>query len=296
MHQYGRRILCAAVTDPRAITVEHDGLRINALDWGGEGPPLLLQHPNGFCAGFFDPVAQALRDEFHPFGVDVRGHGASERPSDLAACTFPNVTGDVLAVLDALGFDEIVALGHSMGGAIAILLDELRPGIVRKALLCEAIAFPPDGLPRSATGGPNPMSEIARSRRAVWPDRETVRASYASRPPMNVLDPAALTAYVRYGFRDRDDGQVELACTPDVEARCFEAAAEPDGAPRAFSHLPGFRGALVVASGDHSNLPADVFAAQAEAAGAPYFQLHGSHFFPQEDTARTVALVREHLS
>jgi pimeloyl-ACP methyl ester carboxylesterase len=284
------------VADPRAITVEHDGLCINALDWGGDGPPLLLQHPNGFCAGFFDPVAQILRDEFHPFGVDVRGHGGSDRPADLAACTFPNVTGDVLAVLDALGFDEIVALGHSMGGAVAILLDEVRPGIVRKALLCEAIAFPPEDLPPSATGGPSPMSDIARSRRAVWSDRETVRASYARRPPMNVLEADALAAYVRYGFRDRDDGQVELACAPEVEARCFDAAVEPEGALHAFRHLRQFRGSLVVASGDHSNLPAEVFAAQAEAAGAPYLQLDGGHFFPQEDTARTVALVREHLS
>ena len=60
------------------------------------------------------------------------------------------------------------------------------------------------------------MSEIARSRRAVWPDRETVRSSYAGRPPMNVLEPDALAAYVQYGFRDRDDGQVELACAPEV--------------------------------------------------------------------------------
>ena len=198
-------------------------------------------------------------------------------------------------MLDALGIDEILALGHSMGGAVAILLDEIRPGIVRKALLCEAIAFPPGGLPQGATGGPNPMSAIARARRAVWPDRETVRASYASRPPMDVLEPAALAAYVRYGFHDRDDGEVELACAPDVEARCFEAAAEPDGAPHAFDHLAKFQGSLVVASGNHSNLPAEVFAAQAEAAGAPYLQLDGGHFFPQEDTARTAALVREHL-
>ena len=47
---------------------------------------------------------------------------------------------------------------------------------------------------------------------------------------MNVLEPDALAAYVRYGFHDRDDGQVELACAPEVEARCFEAAAEPEGA------------------------------------------------------------------
>jgi pimeloyl-ACP methyl ester carboxylesterase len=255
----------------------------------------LLQHPNGFCAGFFDPLARELRGEYHPIGVDARGHGASDRPADLDACTFPNIAGDVFAVLDALGFDEVLALGHSMGGAVAILLDEIRPGFVRKALLCEAIAFPPSGLPRNATGGPNPMAAIARGRRSVWPDRETVRASYARRPPLNVLEPDALAAYVRYGFRDRRDGEVELACAPEVEARCFEAAAEPDGAAHAFAHLSEFRGTVVVASGDHSNLPAEVFAAQAEAVGAPYLQLAGGHFFPQEDTVRTAALVREHL-
>ena len=57
-HQVWPQVACAAVTPPRSIVVEHDGLQINALDWGGDGPPLLLQHPNGFCAGFFDPVAQ----------------------------------------------------------------------------------------------------------------------------------------------------------------------------------------------------------------------------------------------
>jgi pimeloyl-ACP methyl ester carboxylesterase len=282
------------VSDPRSLTVEHEGLRIAALDWGGDGPPLLLQHPNGFCAGFFDPLARELRGEFRPIGVDVRGHGASDRPADLAECTFANVTGDVLAVLDALGVEEVVALGHSMGGAVAILLDERRPGIVRRALLCEAIAFPPEGIPRTS-GGPNPMADIARGRRAVWPDRATVRASYGSRPPMNVLEPAALDAYVRYGFRDRDDGEVELACAPEVEARCFEAAGEPDGAPHAFGHLSRFRGDAVVAAGRDSNLPREVFAAQAEAVGGAYLEFDGSHFFPQEDTARAAALVRQYL-
>jgi pimeloyl-ACP methyl ester carboxylesterase len=282
------------VSDPRPFTVEHDGLRIVALDWGGDGPPLLLLHPNGFCAGFFDPLAQELRRDFRPVGVDVRGHGASERPADLADCTFPNATGDALAVLDALGLDDVVALGHSMGGAIAILLDERRPGIVRRALLCEAIAFPPGGMPRTS-GAPNPMAGVARARRAVWPDRATVRASYGSRPPLNVLEPAALDAYVRYGFRNRDDGEVELACAPEVEARCFEAAGEPDGALHAFEHLSGFQGTAVVVAGRESNLPAEAFAAQAEAVGGPYLELDGGHFFPQEDTARAAALVREHL-
>src|SRR5262245_60084096 len=105
-----RRIACAAVNgdDPRDIVVEHDGLRIHALDWGGDGLTLLLQHPNGFCAGFFDPLARVLRDQFRVIGVDARGHGDSDRPDDVVACTFPAARDDVLAVLDALKIDELV--------------------------------------------------------------------------------------------------------------------------------------------------------------------------------------------
>jgi hypothetical protein len=112
---------------------------------------------------------------------------------------------------------------------------------------------------------------------------------------MNVLEPAALDAYVRYGFHDRADGQVELACAPEVEAACFMAAGAPDGARRAFAHMGSFRGDAVVVWGDDSNLPAEAFEAQAAALGAPAVVVEGSHFFPQEDTARMAALVREHL-
>ena len=278
--------------DPRTVTVQHDGLAIAALDWGGDGPPLLLQHPNGFCAGLFDPIAQVLRGEYRPIGIDVRGHGASEAPNDLAACTFVNAARDVLAVLDALAVDEVVALGQSMGGGVTVLLDALRPGVVRKALLCEAIAF--EMAPHGPVG-PSPMAVAARKRRAVWPDRATVLESYGGRPPLNAMEPASLAAYVRYGFRDRDDGSVELACPPAVEAQFFEAAAGADGAKLAYAHLPAMTVPVTIVSGTRTNLPEEIFVEQAMRTGGDHHLLDGTHFFVQEDTARAVALVRSHL-
>ncbi|HEX5588473.1 MAG TPA: alpha/beta hydrolase [Acidimicrobiia bacterium] len=279
--------------DPRTVTVRHDGLEIAALDWGGDGPPLLLQHPNGFCAGVFDPLAQVLRGEYRPIGVDVRGHGRSEAPPDLAACTFVNAARDVLAVLDALSIPEVVALGQSMGGGALVLVDSLRPGTVRKVLLCEAIAFE---MAPSGPLGPNPMAAAARKRRAVWPDRATVLASYGGRPPLDVMEPAALAAYVRYGFRDRDDGTVELACAPEVEARFFEAASDADGAKLAHAHLPAMQVPVTVVSSTGTNLPEEIFVEQAVRTGGAHHLLDGTHFFVQEDTARAAQLVREHLT
>jgi pimeloyl-ACP methyl ester carboxylesterase len=214
---------------------------------------------------------------------------------------FAEMAADVLAVLDHLGIDDAVAVGESLGGGVSVLVDEQRPGIIRRLLLCEPVAFSPDGrtLRPSGTGhgdGGNYMSTIARKRRAVWPDRQTVFESYRARPPFDVVAPEALAAYVRWGFVDRPDGQVELACKPEVEATIFEVSGDPIGAPAAWAHLGDLTADAVLACGAQSELPHAWFAAQAEHAGAPLVTLSGGHFFLQEDTARAARLVREHLA
>jgi pimeloyl-ACP methyl ester carboxylesterase len=287
--------------EPQQFAIERDGLTIAGFDWGGDGPALLFLHPNGFCAGFFDPLARRLTDSFRPVGVDLRAHGASDEPPDPAGYAYRVMAADVLAVLDHLGIAEIVVVGQSLGGGVAIVVDELAPGRITRALLCEPIAFGPELFAERPPGtgpgdGGNFMSEIARKRQAVWPDRETVRASYASRPPLDVLEPEALDAYIRWGFVDRPDGQVELACRPEAEATLFERSGEPDGAPAAWDHLPELRARTTIAAGEGSNLPVPWFSAQAERADAHYIEVAGGHFFLQEDTAEAERLVRERLS
>jgi pimeloyl-ACP methyl ester carboxylesterase len=286
---------------PARIGVERDGLHVAALDWGGEGMPLLLLHPNGMGAGFFEPLAFAVRDAFRPVAVDLRGHGGTDTPPTRAGFGFAEMATDVLAVLDHLGIDQVVAVGESLGGGVSVLVDEQRPGVIGRLLLCEPVAFSPDGrtLRPAGTGhgdGGNYMSTIARRRRAVWPDRDAVYESYRSRPPFDVVAPEALSAYVRWGFVDRPDGQIELACAPEVEATIFEVSGELIGAPAAWAHLGKLTADAVLACGAQSELPAEWFAAQAEHAGASLVKLSGGHFFLQEDTARAARLVRNHLT
>src|SRR5690606_12912486 len=124
---------------------------------------------------------------------------------------------------------------------IGSLLDAQRPGLLRHLMLCEGIAFDADRIPEirriEDPEADNYMATIARKRRPVWASREAVRESYANRPPLDVLAPEALDAYVRWGFVDRDDGQVELACSPEDEATQFEVARDVDSAPAAGRHL-----------------------------------------------------------
>lgn len=272
------------------------------LDWGGRGEWLVLLHPNGLCAGFFDPLARRLATDHRVVGIDLRGSGGTDQPRVRSDLEYAPLAHGVLGVLDALGVDGCSVVGESLGGGVATIVDRERPGLIRRAVLCEAIVFDWGAAGRDGgtvdTGGRsgNFMAETARKRRAVWPDREAARARYAGGPPFDAVTPGALDGYVRWGLRDRPDGQVELACPPETEAALFEVSSEPAGAEAAFAHLPVLGDRARVYHGATSYLPAAWFAAQAEAAGVPLHTEPGGHFFLQEDDDRAAALVREALA
>src|SRR3546814_12103384 len=82
--------------------------------------------PNGFCAGLFDPLARRLATDHHVVAVDLAGHGCSSAlPQD--DLTFTRLASDVIAVLDGLGIASAAAVGQSLGGGVAILVDRARP-------------------------------------------------------------------------------------------------------------------------------------------------------------------------
>lgn len=278
--------------DPRPVTVDHDGLRIAVLDWGGDGVPLLLLHPNGFCAGFFDPIARRLAasGSYRPVGVDLRGHGSSDAPPPPGHYRYELMAADVAAVLDHLDLDGVVAVGGSLGGGVAIHLDHLQPGRLRRLMLCEPIAWPDP----AGSGPANPLVAVALRRRAVWPSREVMTRSYGSRPPLDALDPEALRAYVEWGVVQREDGAVELACPPEVEAAIFGSTPILEGIATAWEYLGGLSAPAVILAGTRSDVPRSMFEDQAERTGTRLVLVEGGHFFLHEDTARGVALVAEH--
>src|SRR5262245_54608551 len=61
--------------------VEVNGVRLNVLDWGGNGPPLILIHGLGDSPHVFDDLASFLCDRYHVIAYARRGHGQSEAPA-----------------------------------------------------------------------------------------------------------------------------------------------------------------------------------------------------------------------
>lgn len=277
---------------PLELVVRRPAARVNVLDWNGDGPPVVFLHPNGFCAGLFEPLATRLAGSYRCLAVDLRGHGATRGPTGPAELAFAAMAEDVAAALDVLGLERVDLVGQSLGGGVGVLVDRLRPGLVRRMVLCEAVAFPITRPP----DGPNAMADAARRRRRVWPDRDAMRSSYRSKAPLSELGDEFLAAYLRWGVVDRADGRVELACDPRTEAAVFELSPTPRGAPAAWAHLADLHASAVVVAGERSFLPAEFFAGQAERAGVPLRRVEGGHFLLQEDGDRAAQLVSELLA
>ncbi len=287
---------------PSGGHIEREGLTIAYLDWGG-GPddagtePLVVLHPSGFCAGTFDPFARRLGHRFRFIGVDLRGHGRSSTVTDAGQLGNDALALDILAVADHLGLEGFSILGVSLGGAVGIEVATAAPGRVTGLMLCEAIAIDVSArkhIRLAHEEGQHPMAVAARRRRSVWPDRATVVASYGTRQPLRVLEPEILEAYVNWGFVDRPDGQVELACAPETEATFFGSTTRY-GPGEAFDHMVDVACPSTVLAGTDTDLDMGWFEAQADRLGVELVLVDGTHFFLFEDLGRGASLILRHL-
>lgn len=103
------------------------GVGLHVAAWpGGEGVPFLLVHGLASNCRTWEGVAADLHRRGHPVAaVDQRGHGRSDKPD--AGYDFATLCHDLVAVLDAAGFDRAVVAGQSTGGNIAVELAARRP-------------------------------------------------------------------------------------------------------------------------------------------------------------------------
>jgi non-heme chloroperoxidase len=95
------------------VTVD-DNVKLEVLDWGGSGRPLVLLAGFGDTAHVFDDFAAKLTSTNHVYGITRRGFGASSHPD--SGYSADRLGDDVLAVFDALKLERPILVGHSFAG------------------------------------------------------------------------------------------------------------------------------------------------------------------------------------
>ena len=88
----------------------------------GSGPLVVLQHGLLLNAESWKQagIVDALTDSFRVACVDSLSHGLSDKPSDPELYGQEQRSGDIVAVIDDLGYERAHLVGHSMGGWLSV--------------------------------------------------------------------------------------------------------------------------------------------------------------------------------
>ncbi len=132
------------MTEIRHRTIETNGIRLHLAEQG-EGPLVLFCH--GFPESWYSWRHQlkALAEAgYRAVAPDMRGYGQTDRPEPIEKYTLFHLVGDMVGVLDALGAEQAVIVGHDWGAPVAWHAALMRPDRFR-AVIGLSVPFRPRG-------------------------------------------------------------------------------------------------------------------------------------------------------
>ena len=208
----------------RFVTVP-GGVRIEVLDWGGTGEPLVFLNGLENTGHIFDDFAPRFTDHFHVLAVTRRGWGASDHPA--SGYTIPALVEDVRAVLDSLHLSRVDLVGHSIAGQELTWLAVEYPARIDRLVYLDA-GFDYHGHP-FPVDFPNPPPPTAADSASV-----ATALAYTRRMSHAAITEGDFRATERFSPTGRDMG----AATPQAISDSVYLSAKGASPPFARVHGP----------------------------------------------------------
>lgn len=199
------------------ITVE-PGVSLEIIDWGGKGEPVLFLAGLGNTAHVFDNYAPQFNDQFRVFGLTRRGFGASGRPS--GGYHIDTLAKDILSIIDSLGIEKIILIGHSIAGEEMSRFAVLYPGRLSKLIYLDAAYDRTADLSFADKAPPSPI-KMSADDSATWQNYQR----YLKKTFRLDLTEAEIRAITSFDSNGRLVGDA----TPDsIFGSYISAVAKPD--------------------------------------------------------------------
>ncbi|NJN16315.1 MAG: alpha/beta fold hydrolase [Oscillochloris sp.] len=153
---------------------------------GNTGPALLCLHGAGGNHRHWGRLLADLAPQMRGFALDLPGHG---RSAPLGRTTIAEYAHATLAALDSLELEQAILCGHSMGGAIALMLALHAPHRVAGLILIGSAArlrvAPPiiAGFEHDPRAAVDQLVELIFAANAPAELRAAARAEYLQCPP-----------------------------------------------------------------------------------------------------------------
>lgn len=120
-------------TPAQSRLVDLGDLSLHVTLYEGTGPHLLLVHGIGSNGTGWNPVIDDLARHFSPITVDLRGHGESDKPE--SGYLYDDYVGDIEHLVAALGVEQPLVIGHSLGGILTLWWAARYPGRARALVI-----------------------------------------------------------------------------------------------------------------------------------------------------------------
>lgn len=144
-----------------------EGVELELLDFGGQGPALVFLTGRGNTGHVFDDFAPEFTSAYHVYSVTRRGYGSSSWPEQ--GYDTETRSTDVFRVLESQGIAKAVLVGHSLAGDEITWLATHHPERVEKVVFLDIqtkgdlAAEVYQVLPLPTPGEPNPADVASRA-------------------------------------------------------------------------------------------------------------------------------------
>ncbi|MDO5697238.1 MAG: alpha/beta hydrolase [Dermatophilus congolensis] len=115
------------------------GGHLAVVDHGGDGHDVLLVHSVCHSSAVWEPVAQVLATDAHVVALDMRGHGQSTAETTEIA----QIPADIAHVIETLGLDRPVLVGHDVAGGFVTAVAAARPDLVGGVVVIDSPVVEP---------------------------------------------------------------------------------------------------------------------------------------------------------
>jgi len=125
----------------KRLTRKTSGATIHFVT-GGSGPPLLLLHGYPETHVMWRKVASQLARKFTVVAADLRGYGDSSKPAgggNRIAYSKRAMALDQVEVMESLGFQKFLVVGHDRGGRVAHRMALDHPDSVQKLVILDIV-------------------------------------------------------------------------------------------------------------------------------------------------------------
>ena len=267
--------------------------------WGNpEGDILFFVHANSYSSKMYQPFLEPLMNDHHIWAPDLPGHGESrwngriEAWADLATYFIAQFEKSPPA-------KPMLAMGHSIGGIIIMLMAIQRPAWFSKIILLDPVMLPKRiltvfrVLKLLSLTHIIPLAKSAHRRKNHFQTRATALEHYSKKVIFSRWETRFLEAYVETCLREDGQGTFQLSCAPQLESSIYQSI------PLNVWSLPRELSApALFIIGEKSDTVSQRGVERLKRSSGNHIvkSIAGGHLFPFEKPVESMAIIKDYLA